>query len=268
MKNINKIVLGLLLGQSIYGASFFQAPKEYNLRYMQYIGTIDGFVQIPRGGQHGSTTIEKPEFSELGIKDINYPDFRAEVKWEDFFMNFEVEYKSFKGSDRIGYDLISHNLSFPKGTQMDTTHEYINYRFGFGYDIFETEKFRVAPTLDFIITDFAYKYSASNGINGSRQFNWVSAQVGLNMSYQVLPRYKMELNTKAAIFNLDKLRSWGSIEFLNVVTLYEYGKNQFNLLAGIGAEHMEFRDRQRDRQNHMKYNFAPIYKVGFEYKFK
>ncbi len=268
MKKFGKIALCLLIGQTIYGAPLFTAPKEYSFRYMHYFGNIEGFVQIPRGGQFGSTTVEKPEFSDLGIDNINYPDFRATIKWEDFFINFGLEYKSFKGSNQIGYDLTSHNFFFPKGTTMDTKHEYINYRIGFGYEIFETEKFSVAPTLDIIMTDFAYKYSASNKISGARKFRWTSAQVGLNLSYELLPKYRIELNTKAAIFNLDKLRSWGSIEFLNNITVYEYEKNQLNLLLGIGAEHIEFRDRQRDRQNHVKHNFAPIYKVGFEYKFK
>ena len=45
-------------------------PKSYTVRYTHNFGRIDGFVQIPKGGQFNTTSERRPTFDELNIKNI------------------------------------------------------------------------------------------------------------------------------------------------------------------------------------------------------
>src|SRR5215813_13257430 len=46
----------------------FHASLDGEFRY----GNIEGFVQIPRGGGAGTTSSQRPTFSEIGIKSCGY----------------------------------------------------------------------------------------------------------------------------------------------------------------------------------------------------
>lgn len=43
-------------------------PDSYDFRALYNYSKIEGFVQIPKGGQAGTTTLKRPTFDEMGIK--------------------------------------------------------------------------------------------------------------------------------------------------------------------------------------------------------
>ena len=71
-------------------------PKSYTVRYTHNFGRIDGFVQIPKGGQFNTTSERRPTFDELNIKNINYPELFVGAKWDNFGIYYRIKYKSFK----------------------------------------------------------------------------------------------------------------------------------------------------------------------------
>ena len=76
MKNkLSKTLLILLFLTNFIYAFDVAKPKNYIFKYNHDFGKIDGFVQIPKGGKYNTATPNKPEFKELGVKEINYPEF-------------------------------------------------------------------------------------------------------------------------------------------------------------------------------------------------
>ena len=71
-------------------------PKSYTVRYTHNFGRINGFVQIPKGGQFNTTSERRPTFDELDIKNINYPELFIGAKWDNFGVYYGMKYKSFK----------------------------------------------------------------------------------------------------------------------------------------------------------------------------
>lgn len=262
MKKI--LLFSLIMSNIIYGVDL-KRPKEYSIKYLHNFGDINGFVQIPKGGKFGTTTTRKPEFNDLGIDEINYPKFELSAKWDKFFVNTEINYKVFKGSSNLNYDLISHDQLITKNSNIKTNHEYINYNFGMGYDLVSLKNITISPLFQFGVTQFDYQYKTDN-ISSGRKFGFGSLHLGTIFKYDVTEKYNLILNLKYAI-PFDNIRKWGTLELLNSYNILKNDSNELNLLFGIGMEYFEFRDTQKEMQNFMKHKVSPIYKIGLEYKF-
>ena len=70
-----------------------ELPKSYTVRYTYNFGKIDGFVQIPQGGQFNTTSERRPTFDELNIKNINYPELFVGAKWDNWGVYYGMKYK-------------------------------------------------------------------------------------------------------------------------------------------------------------------------------
>lgn len=268
---MKRIICGVISLSStlLYGFEV-RKPETYTLKYLHNLGDIDGFVQVPKGGQFGTTTPKKPEFGELGVKEINHPEFELSAKWDDFFIYTGVNYNTFKGDSILKENLISHNQVLLKGAPIKTKHKYINYEFGLGYDIYETERLVVSPKLEFNAMQFEYQYDSKNLVNqdvsSGRKFGFGSVHIGIDTAYSVTEKYKVELKGKYAI-PFDSIRKWFSLELLNKYTIYKNEKQEVNALLGVEFGYFEYKDTQDDMQNYLKYKFSPLYKAGIEYIF-
>lgn len=243
----------------------FDLPNNYKLRTFYNYGKIDGFVQIPKGGKNGTTSIERPEFKELGIDDISFPDLKLEANWNNLKLYTELKYKVFDGNSILTKDLISHNKFIPAGSKIDTEHKYIKYNIGVGYNLSKIDRLKFIPIVEFSINDFKYQYSAidpdNNKISSKRSFGWGQLNIGMDLSYQITEKYFIELNGKYGI-EYDSIRKYYDLELING---YEIYKNLY-ILLGIEYEKLNYRDTQDEKQNFMKHDNI-LYKIGIEYNF-
>ncbi|MEG0134877.1 MAG: hypothetical protein RR476_05355 [Cetobacterium sp.] len=267
-KILSSVVL-IILFQNSYSLEL-SLPKQYSVKYFHNFGNIDGFVQIPRGGKDGSSSIRRPEFDEMGIDNIDYPEIELKAKWEKISIYAASKYITFDGNKTIDNDLITHNTYIPKNTKFDSSHEYTSYIFGAEYDYILSTKFKITPLVEFLIADFDYKFTGTipngNSISSRRTFGWTSFRLGIASTYSFNEIYKLKLQFKAAL-PVSKIKKEFNLALINSFNLYKNGKNELNLLAGIEYENFEFRDSQDEMQNFMKHTITPIYKIGLEYLF-
>lgn len=244
-------------------------PKGYIIKYNQNFGKIDGFVQIPKGGKYNTATPNKPEFKELGIEKINYPEFEIRTEWEDLFLYTGMSFNTFKGKADINYNLISHDKIIPKYSNVETKHKYISTTFGTGYYIFKNERIKLAPTLEFSLSKFDYKYKVktpqSSEISSGRSFGWGALHLGVESSYKLTDNNNLNFNIKYAI-PYDSIKNWIAVEIIDKQNLYKSETQELNLLFGIGFKDFEYRDTQKEMQNFIKHKISPILKIGIEYK--
>ena len=143
----------VLLSMLALSVSSFAAkpslPKSYTVRYTHNFGRIDGFVQIPKGGQFNTTTDRRPTFDELDIKNINYPELFVGAKWDNFGVYYEIKYKSFKGNATLNEDLKTHDIQLRKGDRISSKHLYAFHNLGFSYDFKVNHKFTLTPKIEF-----------------------------------------------------------------------------------------------------------------------
>ncbi|CAL7878309.1 OMP-b-brl domain-containing protein [Fusobacterium necrophorum subsp. funduliforme] len=252
-----------IVSTSIYPFSF-ESPKTYSLQVLSSAGKINGFVQIPKGGQYGTTSKERPDFQELGINHIYYPEITISTKWNKFSMSLHGKYEMFKGKSTLKKDLISHNIPIPEGSSFKTKHKYAYYGLNFYYDVFATEKWKMTSGFGINVFDFHYEFSATN--KDSRKFHAGIPMIGLEASYQFSEKSKIIFALNSNI-PMKSVKQYLDTSLLFSYNLYKNKDQELNLLGGIGYEKWKFRDSQKEMQNYMKHSISPVYKLGLEYKF-
>lgn len=260
-----------IVSTSIYPFSF-ESPKTYSLQVLSSAGKINGFVQIPKGGQYGTTSKERPDFQELGINHIYYPEITISTKWNKFSMSLHGKYEMFKGKSTLKKDLISHNIPIPEGSSFKTKHKYAYYGLNFYYDVFATEKWKMTSGFGINVFDFHYEFSATNKEGNvitnkdSRKFHAGIPMIGLEASYQFSKKSKIIFALNSNI-PMKSVKQYLDTSLLFSYNLYKNKDQELNLLGGIGYEKWKFRDSQKEMQNYMKHSISPVYKLGLEYKF-
>lgn len=267
-KNFLFLLTILSINTELYAEGIM--PDEYSIEYFQNFGKIKGFVQIPKGGQFGSTTPRKPEFDELGIENINFPELRLSAKWDKFILYGDVVYEKFDGTAHLKDDLRTHDKPIPKNSKIDTTHKYLSYNLGMEYNFYKNKNVTISPLLEFSIMDFSYKFDATTPenekISSGRAFGWGIFKLGGKIEYRFSKRNQLELVAKSAVLG-SRVRDASTISLLYRYTLYENNNNKLNLLLGLEGSYLKFRDKQKDMQNYMTKKMSPVYKVGLEIKF-
>ena len=267
MKKI--LTLGAILALSATAYSTDMFPTEYTVRYTQNFGRIEGFTQIPQGGQAGTATENRPTYKELGIKNITYPDLFIGAKWNNFGMYYSMKYKSFKGSATLNEDLKTHNIQLRAGDKIESKHLLAFYNLGFSYDFKLDDKLTLTPKAEFSVMDFSYKFSASGSKtvnNDSRSFGAGTVRVGGEAKYQSNDDFAVRLDAMTHI-PYDSVKSSLETSLTGSYNLYRSGKTEVNVLGGVGYDMFKYRDTQKEMQNFMYSKVKPVYKLGLELKF-
>lgn len=271
---MNKIfipVVTLVLTSTTY-AMEISAPKSYELKYVHSFGNINGFVQIPKGGQHGTATEKRPEFKELGIKHVSYPSLSGKMKWNKFAISLDLDYQTFKGTGTIKENLITHNIPLEAGSEISSKHKYAFYGTKAHYDIPITENLTITPNVGAHIFDFSYQFSAKYPqgkeiVSGDkRNFHAPMLSLGFDANYSLNEKAKLIFSGTSNI-PFGNIRHYYNTSFMLSYNLYKADNKELNLLSGIVYEKLKFKDSQKEMQNFMEHKIAPIYKVGLEYKF-
>lgn len=260
----------LSLGILISITTFSQIlPESYNFQLLYNHSKIEGFVQIPKGGQLGTTDINRPTFDEMGIKKMNFPEIQAQANWKKFSVYGDIKYIKFKGNSTLTTNLISHSKKIPKDSDFKTFHKYINYTLGLKYNLYSIESFRLQPLIEYSICDFSYKYNATTplkkNISSNRSFGWCQTNIGLTFINQLTSIYSIETTFKYGL-HYNKIKQFYSLMILNRFNLYKGSKNNdLNLLIGVSYGRIKFKDNQKDQQNHITQKIKPNIFVGIEY---
>lgn len=261
------LLAATLLSVSAYASAFNpELPKSYSVKYFHNFGNIDGFVQIPKGGQFGTTSERRPEFEELGIDNISYPELLLTAKWDKFSMYYNLSHKVFVGNSTLKKDLITHNTQLYAGEKIHTKHKYIFHRFGFGYDFIPVENLTLTPKFEMSLFDFSYQFSTDAEKASRRRFRAGTVRVGGAAKYDFNKDFSLTFDLMTHIPH-DSIKSSLETSLIASYNVYRQGNTEVNVLAGIGYDMFKYRDTQKDMQNFMYSKTKPVYKIGLELKF-
>src|SRR4051794_40893579 len=130
MRNrIALVALVTLLGSAVAHAD--DRPFHFSLEWQVRYGQLDGYVQIPSGGQPGTTSSHRPTFGELGINNTGVYDFAASFDWgrDGFYVGAEFMRPS--GDTTLDDTLVSHGVTFAAGTPVSSKVQLDWYRAGY-----------------------------------------------------------------------------------------------------------------------------------------
>jgi len=109
----------------------FHASLDGEFRY----GSIQGFRQIPRGGDVGSTSSERPKFDEMGINQAAIGAPSLTLGWNNHNIYALARLIRLSGSDVLDTTLISNGTTFPAGTHVSSNMRLDWYGLGYDYPL-------------------------------------------------------------------------------------------------------------------------------------
>jgi hypothetical protein len=241
---------------------------RFSLSGAYLYGPIRGNIQVPLGGEPGTTSSHRPTLSELGIDHASIWDVNGESDWrrERFYLGAQFIQPS--GSDTLDEMLISHGVTFPAGSHVSSDVGLNWYRVGYGheFDIGEGRTLRITPKIGAAILDFDYKLD-SGGLSAKRSYIKAGPQFGAEVEWQPgkLP-FSLDLDLMLSDNFGTSLAAISSESLLVKYRFFEHGSLSTSAMIGVAFEQIRYEDDQTV-SNRVHVDLGPLFVVGLQVKF-
>lgn len=237
-----------------------------------YYGPIDGYAQTPLGGQSGSTSHQRPRFSELGMDDAWAGRVDFGITWQHHEGFADAEVIGMRASDTLRGELITHGTDFTAGTRVHSRITLGLFRVGYRYHFDfaraanDRPQLSLLPYADVNVLDFNYRIRGDD-TDTRRDYAKAAPQAGLIATWRPNGgRFSIDGDFSASPPGIS------SIPFIaaeQVTANYEFLRRpRFVVVGSIGVrfEQLNFYDNQRV-PNHVRANFGPAGVIGVGFRF-
>ena len=260
-KTIITILIIMFCSSSLLHA--FESNDGISLSLNNKLGKVSGYIQIPSGGEKGTTSDRRPTLLELGIDNIKTFEAAFWYNKNQHGLGLILHPIRFTGSTILNQDLIFHNLDYLKGSKVEYDIKLDWYEIGYSYKYSLSKNFNISPTIRGVIWDFKTELTVDN-ISDDRNFNSGGCRIGLIGDWNINKWFSISVegiiplpfNVQIYTFNIN-----GNV---NILKKKDY---QLSIYSGISYEKMYFKDGQDDEQNNIDINFGPIWYYGLTISF-
>jgi len=240
----------------------FHASMDGSFRY----GNINGFLQIPKGGGVGSTSNDRPKFSEIGIHQAPIGDAGLTLDWNNHELYAAARFIRLSGADTLSSTLISNGTTFPAASPVsaDTRLDWYGggyaYRLSFHND--EGARASFYPAVGFALFNFDYNLDTPGGLTAARSFAKAAPQLGLKAEWSPGGPFFVSGNLLSSLA-FSTLPLLFSTDLTGGYQLWGQANHGGQVYLGIGYEMIHYEDNQTV-PNHIKANIGPELVVGFK----
>ena len=244
------------------GAEPNAPPSEFSfeLRAAGFYGPVDGYVQVPAGGNPGSSSSRRPTLHELGIDDAVSYEIDGRVWWGHlgFFAGYNA--LDMTGSSTLTQSLVSHNVLFPAGSPTKSTVDLDVPNFGAGWRFdFDDRRLELFPKINLVLLDFSYSLDAP-GLHASRSYTDFGVGLGAEARYRLPHGFSLEFD---GVFPLPISHT---AQVANVTGRVAYSFLQSSpvrptVFLGLGGRWINFKDSQT-LPNHTSVSSGPLLTFG------
>ncbi|MEM9242478.1 MAG: hypothetical protein AAGA27_00275 [Pseudomonadota bacterium] len=241
--------------------AFIRPASAFSLWADYGIGGISGFQQIPRGGQPGSSSPNRPTFSELGVKNPGLLEagasggfllFRLDAIYQRLFLN---------GSATLSQSLVTHGIPFEAGTHVKTNSYYALTHLIASVTALHGQKFSLRPGVGLELMNFNYKIS-SDTQSTSRGFSHLAPELKVNFDYNLSAYLQWRSAVHVTVPGLTRLDNY---EANTGIAYFPVTKSFPGIQPAIyiktGYLYLNFKDKQT-MPNHMRITYAPFVAGG------
>jgi len=270
----------LLFGLMAATTFAMKAPDSVELDVSGSYGPLKGFIQIPKGGQHGSTDYHRPNFDEIGMDTNSFFNTELNVTYGEWTYYGGISGSNLTGNTTLKEDLVTHGITLKKGTEyeMDTPLRFFSLGVKKKYII--NDKFSVSPLFGFEMETISYTWSAKgkmmlpgesvasdNSVDDTRgAFHFWAPAVGLQLNYDFTDNTSFVALGKSIIpiGTSWKYYFYGSAKVVHTFFTRESGWfNKTKGYIGIEAYTTKSRDHQDEMQNWTEIRQLPMVTAGF-----
>jgi hypothetical protein len=257
------------------GRGDFAFHAESNLLY----GAIDGFLQTPRGGAPGTTSIERPAFTELGIDAALGAEAGFGAEYEGHAAELRARFFPFSSSATLASPLTSWGVAYPAGARVDADVALFFYSIDYEYRFILWDqpqapggglagRWSVAPAVAFMLFDFDYSLSAAGGLASSRAYTTGTLMAGAETIVTFGDSRPFGLRVRGLV----------SAPFTNLFAVTAEARATYRLwgdglrgvsgLAGVGVawQYVDYKDGQAV-PNHVRVELGPMVEAGIDIRF-
>ena len=231
-------------------------------------GSAHGRVQTPAGGNPGTTSSGRPSLQEIGIDNASAGDFWANVSLGHHGLYLGGRLIHLSGDSTLDSTLVSHGITFPAGSPVESDVRLDWYRLGYRY-LFQHEfgdrAIDVYPSIGATLLDFHYTLSSPGIEKVDRSYAKLGAQVGLGMTCPFTNRLSLTAQLLAPI----PVPHWPQILSAQAAANYRFLRRDdcaVSALLGIDYGWIGYEDSQQV-PNHIKADLGPMGVVGLEIQF-
>lgn len=219
---------------------------------------VRGFQQTPKGGNPGTTSLERPSFEELHINSKTYSNMGAWLRFEPFQINFNYLPLKYDGQTILSSELVSHGITIPQGSFFSSDIKDHLYSADFARIFKPFHAFMIAPLAMVHVFDHHYEFK-SGPLSSTRSFLTTGFGLGLDMTYAFLYQYELnaKINVAIPINNLDVNKAKLSIAYVWALT----PRFTMKPYALVEWNKIRFKDHQ-PVPNLLDYRLSPIWGMG------
>ena len=247
----SRTVLGILAAAWAWCAwpAFADEPDDgspafdFELRGSGFYGRLTGFVQVPLGGEPGTTSPRRPTLREIGIEDTAFYEVDARAHWRHLLVYAGWSGLEPSGSATLTEPLVSHGVTFPAGSpvhsdlRLDVGEVGVGWRFEF-----PEQRLTLTPKLGFALFDFSYSLRSPDA-HASRAYNDGAVRLGAEAALRLGEAFSFELEGAAS------LPIAHMAQLADVIGRVSYhlplpGPLRASVFLGSGIRWIEFEDSQ------------------------
>lgn len=236
------------------------------LRSEVRVGPLTGWLQTPKGGQPGTTTLERPTFEELGADTLVAPTADLRAAFGRHRIHAGASLWILHGSATLEEDLVSHDDAYPAGTAMTCDTEILAHWIGYGYTLdLSGGRGRMVLTPGLGLYGYGQRYAISGGANdSSRDFTSYSPMMDAELAWDAGGRVRLSLSLMLVADEALGLSSPTNAVDAVVRLHYDLARRA-SLHLAVGWSSLEHYDEQQV-PNHSDMQ-APWAGVGLDWRF-
>ena len=222
-------------------------------------GDIDGFLQVPAGGQASTTSPNRPAFAELGHDDVSLFDLAVTLERNDHRIEVGGQRIRLDGAATLATELTTGATTFPAGTAVTSDIRLDWYRVQYAH-LIRCDNVTLVPTLGGVVLDFSYVVQDGTGRLVHRTYSKWGLRIGGEIEWRIDDVWSV---VGRAYWGLP-IEDQPEITTVEVLGRYDVGAGR--VFLGIGYTDLKYVDIQ-STPNHVQARIGPLILFGFEFRF-
>ena len=256
---------GLAFGARADDAAPEPSAVEFSLRGSAFYGPISGYVEVPLGGNPGSSSPRRPTLKELGIDDAAFYAVTGRLQWGHVGVFGGYSGLELDSSGTLSESLVSHGVSFPAGSPFKSSIQLNVANLGAGWRFdFAERRLQVFPWIDVAILDFSYSLD-SPGARAARAYRTTAVRLGAEATYDLGHGFGLELDGGASL-PISHMPQLSSVTGRVAYHLFPTSAVRATLFLGCAGKWIDLEDSQT-LPNHISVRSGPLVTGGFSLSF-
>lgn len=236
------------------------------------VGAVSGYLQTPRGGGAGTTSVLRPTLKEIGVTGATEVGVQARLDWRRHGAVIEARRLVLSGDAVLREDLTSQAAFFPAGTSVDSD-SYLTmlsgrYTYLFEVPLGPRDRLELRPGIGMRGVGVNYQLDGSNGASTDRSYTTFAPVVGLDWSWRPRDEGRIEFSGYVGQTIETFLHERRRFSVFDASGRMHYLLSpKASLYLETGYRHVLMDDVQPVRQNRIHVDFGPYVGVGADIRF-